>query len=584
MLKRDYRTCGGFALGLGLAVLPGSRAFALQYYDFTGTPGATVTLAETAPNSGTYNFRDDYVWNTNIATLEADGATLGPWAASTFDYSVYQNTGVRNTLDLEGQFDFVIYHFAVPIPNGRQLDNITVEASLNRGVHARARANDAQGWADQPALLIPTASLEPPLSASVPAVSIDQLSTPGMASFQLKFEQESGNFGYLDFLNITASLVPIAPQWVGQSGDWHSAYNWTGGIPNGVDSTASFLSLSTSPQTVFTNIATTVGTMVFDNANTFVVAGVGSLTMDSSSGTAHINVVQGSHKLNLPLYLNDNTIANVAAGGTLTIADPLTLVGGSTLTKTGDGTMNIISTVENVAAASLVVTAGAVNAALDLGNSMSVASTGGTTSLKASQHIASLDVSGGNVIVGPAANVVVNTKSLSATGSGQVDLRNSRIIVDYTGSSELASVASAVSSGRLTSSLLTADTVIAFGEASDLYGSFPAVFAGEIVDSSAVLIAHTVVADASLDGTVSSTDFNQLAAHYGQTTGSRWTQGDFDGNGKINTLDFNLLAGHFGQSLPSGAALGAVVPEPATLSVAVFTGLMVGRRSRKSLR
>jgi len=583
MRSIHYRTYGGFGLALCLSGLTGGNALALQYYDFTGTPGATVTLAETAPNSGVYNFRDDYIWNTNVATLEQDGATLGPWAASAYEYSVYQNTGVRNTLDLEGQFDYVIYHFAVPVPDGRLLDNITVEASINRGVHARARANDAQGWADQPALLIPTESLEPPLLASVPAVSIDQLSTPGMASFQLKFEQESGNLGYLDFLNVTANLVAIAPQWVGQSGDWHSVNNWSGGIPNGVDATASFLSLTTSPQTVFTNVATTAGTIVFDNANTYVVAGVGSLTLDVSSGSAHIDVVQGSHKINLPLYLNDNTIANVAAGGTLTIADPLTLVGGSTLTKTGDGTMNIISTVENAAAATLVVAAGAVNASLDLGNTMSVSSTGGTTNLRHSQHLASLDVSGGNVVVGPNANIVVNTQNIDIS-AGQVDLRNSKLVVDYTGSSALSEVASAVAAGRLTSSALTADTVIAYGEASDLYGSFPAVFAGEVVDASTVLVARTVVADASLDGTVSSTDFNLLIAHYGQTAGSRWTQGDFDGNGKINTLDFNLLAGHFGQSLPPAAALGAVVPEPTTLSLAMLSGLMLGRRSRKSPR
>lgn len=579
-----YWNYGRYGVVMCVAGLTVNSAFSLQYYDYTGTPGATVTLTETAPNSGTFNFRDDYTWNTNIATLEADGATLGAWAASTFDYSVYQNTGVRNTLDLEGQFDFVIYHFTVPVPSGRQLDNIAVEASLNRGVHARARASDSQGWADQPALLIPTDFLEPPLSANVPAVSIDQLSTPGFASFQLKFEQESGNFGYLDFLNVTANLVPIPPQWVAQSGDWHSAFSWTGGIPNGVDAAANFRSLITSPSTVYTNIATTAGTVLFDSANTYVVAGAGSLTLDSSSGTAHIDVLQGSHKINLPLYLNDNTIANVAAGGTLTIADPLTLVGGSTLTKTGDGTLNIISTIDNVAAGSLVVAAGAVNASMDLGSLINVSSTGGTTNFRHSQHIASLNVSGGNVIVGSTSNVVVNTKSLSITGSGQVDLRNSKIIVDYTGGSELAQVASAVTSGRLTSSLLSADTVIAFGEASDLYTSFPAVFAGEIIDSSSVLIAHTIVADASLDGTVSSTDFNLLAAHYGQTSGSRWTQGDFDGNGKINTLDFNLLAGHFGQSLPPGASLGAVVPEPATLSLAALGGLMLGRRSRKIVR
>lgn len=208
MNRKSTVLAGGLAVA-AMSVLS-NPASALQYYDFTGTPGATVTLAETAPGSGVFNFRDDYIWNTNTATLEADGATLGPWAASAFDYSVYQNTGVRNTLDLEGQFNRVIYHFQVPIPSGSQLDSITVEAAVNRGVHARARANDAAGWSDQPALLIPGANLDPPLSAVVPSASIDLLANPGYANFQLKFQQESGNFGYIDFVNVTAatSVVP----------------------------------------------------------------------------------------------------------------------------------------------------------------------------------------------------------------------------------------------------------------------------------------------------------------------------------------------------------------------------------------
>ena len=93
--------------------------------------------------------------------------------------------------------------------------------------------------------------------------------------------------------------------------------------------------------------------------------------------------------------------------------------------------------------------------------------------------------------------------------------------------------------------------------------------------------AYTVVGDASLDGTVNSTDFNLLAGHYGQTASSRWTQGDFDGNGKVNTIDFNVLAGGFGTSLPpAGPTLGSVVPEPATLGLATMAllGLTTGRR------
>ena len=61
----------------------------------------------------------------------------------------------------------------------------------------------------------------------------------------------------------------------------------------------------------------------FNNANTYVLAGAGSLTIDVASGSGSIGVHSGSHKINLPLFVNDNTTANVASGATLTIADPL---------------------------------------------------------------------------------------------------------------------------------------------------------------------------------------------------------------------------------------------------------------------
>jgi hypothetical protein len=46
------------------------------------------------------------------------------------------------------------------------------------------------------------------MSATVPGASIDA-GNPSLAKFQLKFEQESGNFGYVDFLRVTAVTSPI---------------------------------------------------------------------------------------------------------------------------------------------------------------------------------------------------------------------------------------------------------------------------------------------------------------------------------------------------------------------------------------
>lgn len=393
---------------------------------------------------------------------------------------------------------------------------------------------------------------------------------------RVRFTTDSSRAG--SYLMDDFSLKASPPGWAAQSGDWNVAANWTGGtIPNAVDAQAQFGASINSPATVYSNTAVTVGQILFDNPNTYVLSGAGSLTVDVSSGAGSISVLNGSHKINLPLTLADNTTADIGSGAKLTIADPMTLAAGVALTKTGAGTLSIEAPVTNAAPATIVASAGVTNAVVDLTSQTSVNVSGGTLNLQRTQHLASLSVTGGKVVLASGTNRVVQTDALSITGTGKVDLTNGKLIVNYTGSSVLGSVASSVAVGSLTSSISAPGTVIAFGEASDLYNSFPATFAGETVDSTTVLAAYTIVADANLDGTVNSSDFNQFVAHYGVLASARWTQGDFDGDGKVTTLDFNLLAGQFGQTVPA-PALGTLVPEPASLSLLCGVALLLRRR------
>jgi len=412
---------------------------------------------------------------------------------------------------------------------------------------------------------------------------------PGVsAAHALWFGDGSGDFGgkgSVDYFRFTAgaySPLNTAFSWnVDSSGDWNRASNWTTGIPNGVDGTANLLDAISAPRTIYTDTAITLGSLTFDNAASYQITGQGSLIMDVSTGSATIDVVQGSHKINLPLFINDNTVANVAAGATLKISDPTTLVGGAMLTKTGPGTLSIEAPMLNAAPATLASAAGVTNALMDLGINTLLNVSGGTVNLTKTQHLAAFDVSGGTTNVGPGSNVVVSTKSLSISGTGKIDLQNGKLVVDYDAGSALATVKAAIDSGSLTSSQLSAGRAIGYGEASDLSGIFPLSFGGELVDSTSILVAYTVVADASLDGVVSSNDFNLLAANYGKLTAARWTQGDFNNDGKVTTLDFNLLAGNFGQSLPPGASLGAVVPEPASAGL-IIAGMALVMRKRRN--
>src|SRR5207248_7391666 len=92
----------------------------------------------------------------------------------------------------------------------------------------------------------------------------------------------------------------------------------------------------TAAHTPYTDVPVIAGVMTFDNANSYVIAGAGSLTVQVASGSAQVSVLNGSHKLNLPVVFASNTNINVSAGATLTIGNPATINANKTVIKTGN--------------------------------------------------------------------------------------------------------------------------------------------------------------------------------------------------------------------------------------------------------
>jgi hypothetical protein len=98
---------------------------------------------------------------------------------------------------------------------------------------------------------------------------------------------------------------------------------------------------------------------------------------------------------------------------------------------------------------------------------------------------------------------------------------------------------------------------------------------------SKVIVKPAYYGDANLDGMVNSGDFDVLAANFNSVTGA-WQTGDFNYDGFVNALDFNALVTNFGQSLAGSlpASAGAMVPEPASLTL--LLGLALHRRRRSA--
>jgi len=166
--------------------------------------------------------------------------------------------------------------------------------------------------------------------------------------------------------------IPTDQKW-GQdnSGSWNERSNWNNGIvPDGNDQEATLGGVISSPQTVFTRTDVTVKSITFHNASQYVVAGNGSLNLESNSGNAALTVTQGSHQLQLATNLATDTDADISTGGSLEFANRLNLKGHK-LTKLGEGEL-IVSNTLNTGGGTLDVTAGTLSGGGQIGGNLIV--------------------------------------------------------------------------------------------------------------------------------------------------------------------------------------------------------------------
>jgi hypothetical protein len=165
-------------------------------------------------------------------------------------------------------------------------------------------------------------------------------------------------------------------------------------------------------------------------------------------------------------------------------------------------------------------------------------------------------------------NVIVATGLLIAP-NGVLDLADNAMILDYSGATQLNTIQAHLANGYnggawngtsgIVSSVAAAgtNTGVGYAEASDIFSVFPASFAGQSVDNTAILMRHTLYGDANLSGNVNLQDFNRVAANFGQSP-RHWSQGDFTFNLLVNLQDFNRLASNFGATVgpDAGASSG----------------------------
>jgi hypothetical protein len=263
----------------------------------------------------------------------------------------------------------------------------------------------------------------------------------------------------------------------------------------------------------------------------------------------------GRHSFSAPLSLADNTLITVApAGAGLSITGPVS-ANNVTLTKAGAGKL----TIDNLRAAALSIAEGTVAVAL-VGTDANVPMLG------------ALSIAGG------------------AVPTAKLDLTNSAAILNYTGTSPVATIRQQILASRggaglgkgwngmgITSSTAAAANAtdaesrsVGFAENSALPLGPYTTFRGQSVDDTSILMAFTRTGDANLDGLVNDDDVTIVGATYAPLVPHpSWALGDFDYNGFVDDDDVTLLGAFYDPSAiplavsPAAAASGvAAVPEP----------------------
>jgi hypothetical protein len=380
------------------------------------------------------------------------------------------------------------------------------------------------------------------------------------------------------------AISPVFREWNRPGGgNWNDTISWsTGTVPNNQNIPAVFRGAITGPATV--NVATnvTVGSLTFDSANSYTLAGAGKITLQMAPDNTSLSILgvpasiwvgSGSHTIATQVQLNTATTVEIEQpSSTLTISNDLT-GGSNSLTKLGPGTLAL----KNIRAGNLTVNAGTLRV---LQNGLQ----SGTS------KVASLQLNGGKLDLKD--NDLVVTGGQVGIYDGGYDGLTGQIVSGrngggWNGSSGIVTSMSAAASGNLvTLGIATAS------QAKGIAAGATTTWSGQTVTGSDALVMYTYGGDANLDGKLNVDDYGRIDSNMGLSTAG-WYNGDFNYDGKVNVDDYGILDSNIGVQGPPllNAADGAgggefsaatAVPEPAGPAILLLSisALRRGRRRR----
>ncbi len=373
------------------------------------------------------------------------------------------------------------------------------------------------------------------------------------------------------------------------------------------------------------------GTNLISGGGTLSVPRLPNCNVDVEGGT--VNLLPGNAQNDAFIYgltlangstfnLNDATLrinslsngagtnnVNIGAGGVLKVAT----YGGSAyfgnLTGAGNVIVGAIDDGDQSAPASTSTWGGTIaytgTTQITHGNTLVI-----TAPMTSSSSI-SLD-SGSllQVASGAAGFRPIKTASVTISDSSKIDLTDNRMILTnmavgtWTGSN-YDGVTGLVASGRnggtwtgpgivtsesaaVSPNIQTTLAVALASNVKGITGSQTAVWTGQTVHASDVLVMYTWGGDANLDGRLDADDYFRIDSNYNKSgTSFGYFDGDFNYDGVINGDDYFIIDSNFaaaqGNPFPTAAPFGSLsaVPEPASMAAIVAAGMLAGLMRRR---
>jgi hypothetical protein len=350
---------------------------------------------------------------------------------------------------------------------------------------------------------------------------------------------------WLNRVTFDVAALPTAVEWTNAAGGtWATSSNWTSpDVPDAVPESARFGSAITAARTVTLDSPVSLVSATFDNANSYTIAGAGSINFGGDAPQAFI-VTQGVHAVQVPVTASRSIRVDIASGAKLTLTNGLN-TGSNDIVKLGDGQLEVNRIVQ---AGVLAVGRGRVT------------------------------------LTGPGGpGTTTRVQGIWIDTSQRFDIGLNDVVVDGGATPQnLVSLRTYISVGRLLSVLTSQNIRPGYGRAAAIGITS---WDGVAVSPDATIIRRTLPGDTNLDRVVNFDDLLRFAANYNQSD-KFWYEGDFNYNGIVNFDDLLLLASNYNQTLTSSfagdwALAQSIVPEPTALVVlGGLAGVSLCRRRR----